>query len=153
VGLAPGPQAQVGVASLLGMGMGHMEEGEEASNIDCGGGSATSKQAKKASSERCKGRKGRRPRAEVGGGLPIVLSCLVLSYTRPVLGERSSLGRAAAALLASCPPPTTLCISLLGPACGLWCRPSLEFPWILLSGSSVGQRGISAQTIQLLVCL
>jgi hypothetical protein len=31
-------------------------------------------------------------------------SCLVLSYTRLVLGERSPLGRAAA-LLARCPPP------------------------------------------------
>jgi hypothetical protein len=47
----------------------------------------------------------------------------VLSYMRPVLGERSSLGRAAA-LLASCPPSyhpksTWAC---------LWCRPSPEFP-------------------------
>jgi hypothetical protein len=67
------------------------------------------------------------------------------SYTRPVLGGRSSLGRAAA-LLAGFPPSTTL--GLLGPACGACRHPGSP---VLLSGSSVGQRGISAQTIQLLV--
>jgi hypothetical protein len=46
-----------------------------------------------------------------------------LPPTRPVLGKRSSLGRAAA-LLASCPPPTTPGHTW---AC-LWCRPSPEFP-------------------------
>jgi hypothetical protein len=45
------------------------------------------------------------------------------------------------------PPPTTL--GLLGPAaCGAGRHPSSP---VLLSESSVGQRGISAQTIQLLV--
>jgi hypothetical protein len=53
------------------MGMGSQGEGEKASNIDYCGGSAASKQAKKASSERRKGRKGRRPKVEMGGGLPL----------------------------------------------------------------------------------
>ena len=69
---------------------------------------------------------------------------LVLSYTRLVLGERSPLGRAAA-LLARCPPPTTSNLDLL---CGADRHPSSPFA---LSGSSVGQRGIFAQTTQLLV--
>ena len=69
---------------------------------------------------------------------------LLLSYTRLVLGERSPLGRAAA-LLARCPPPTT---SNLGLLCGADRHPSSPFA---LSGSSVGQRGIFAQTTQLLV--
>jgi hypothetical protein len=43
-------------------------------------------------------------------------------------------------------PATSL--SPLGPACGAGCHPSSP---VLLSLSSVGQRGISAQTIQLLV--
>jgi hypothetical protein len=43
-------------------------------------------------------RRARRPRA------PCLYPCIVLCYTRPVLGERFSLGRAAAS---SCPPPTT----------------------------------------------
>jgi hypothetical protein len=69
---------------------------------------------------------------------------LVLSYTRLVLGERSPLGRAAA-LLARCPPPTTSNLDLL---CGSDRHPSSPFA---LSGSSVGQRGIFAQTTELLV--
>ena len=69
---------------------------------------------------------------------------LVLSYIRLVLGERSPLGRAAA-LLARCPPPTTSNLDLL---CGADRHPSSPFA---LSGSSVGQRGIFAQTTQLLV--
>jgi hypothetical protein len=69
-----------------------------------------------------------------------------LSNTRPVLGERSRspLGRAAA-LLARCPPPTTSNLDLL---CGADRHPSSPFA---LSGSSVGQRGVFAQTTQLLV--
>jgi hypothetical protein len=47
-------------------------------------------------------------------------TCLVLSYTRLVLGERSPLGRAAA-LLARCPPPTTSNLDLL---CGADRHPS-----------------------------
>jgi hypothetical protein len=64
-------------------------------------------------------------------------SCLVLSYTRLVLGERSPLGRAAA-LLARGPPPTTANWDRL---CGADRHPSSPFA---LSGSSVGQRGIFA---------
>jgi hypothetical protein len=65
---------------------------------------------------------------------------LVLSYTRLVLGERSPLGRAAA-LLARCPPPTTANLDL---QCSADRHPSS--PFALLPGSSVGQRGIFAQT-------
>jgi hypothetical protein len=72
------------------------------------------------------------------------LSCLVLSCTRLVLGERSPLGRAAA-LLARCPPPTASNLDLL---CGADRHPSPPFA---LSGSSVSQRGIFAQTTELLV--
>jgi hypothetical protein len=61
--------------------------------------------------------------------------CLVLSYTRHWLGERSPLGRAAA-LLAGYPPPTTSTMDL---QCGADRHPSSPFA---LSGSSVGQRGI-----------
>jgi hypothetical protein len=55
-------------------------------------------------------------------------------------------GERATALLACCPPSTTP--SLLGPACNAGRHPS--YP-VLLSESLVGQRRISAQTIQLLV--
>jgi hypothetical protein len=68
------------------------------------------------------------------------VSCLALCHTRLVLGERSPLGRAAA-LLARCPPPTTSNLDLL--LCGADRHPSSPFA---LSGSSVGQRGISSST-------
>jgi hypothetical protein len=50
----------------LSMGMGAYGEGVGASNIDYGGGSAASKQARKVSSARRKPKKGRRSQAEVG---------------------------------------------------------------------------------------
>jgi hypothetical protein len=66
--------------------------------------------------------------------------CLVLSYTRPVLVERPSLGRAAA-LLASCPPLTTLSL-LVGPACGAGRHPSSP---VLLSESRAFNIGQAAK--------
>jgi hypothetical protein len=63
-------------------------------------------------------------------GPMIVRPCLVLSYTRLVLGERSPLGRAAA-LLARCPPPTTSNLDLL---CGADRHPSSPFALYLYLG-------------------
>jgi hypothetical protein len=69
----------------------------------------------------------------------------ILPYTRPVLGGRSPLGRAAA-LLARSPPPTASNVDLL---CGADRHPGSPFA---LSGSSVGQRGIIAKTTQPAPC-